>query len=826
VRIGVDMLGVQSRESRGRGIGRYARSLISTLLPLDPSVEYLLYSHPDLPTDDFPNAPNAAVRHLAPGANVAESIDRLAQVNPDGLDVLLLLSPFELHGDYDPPARPLNGPAMSAVLYDLVPFLFQEKYLTWPPAARRFYRNLERLRTYDALLAISEATRDDGRKLLGRSGDRIVNISAASDPAFFTPDRSDPMPRAVRADLDRLGIDRPFVFCLGSTDERKNLLGLIDAFRLLPESTRSAHQLVVACALPPEHVERLRRHAETRGVADSLVLTGQVSDETLRTLYRRCVLFALPSLYEGFGLPLLEAMHCGAAVVGGKNSSQVEVVGDAGLLANVHDAGDIAAKLSAILDDPALAASLRARAPEQAGRFSWEGTASRALEALAGAARRGRRTRRLRVDRAHGEGPRIAIVSPWPPKATGVADYAWRLARELRRHYAVDLYHDAGYEPDLGRDGRDFGCYDHRLFARNAAVRGYRGVLFQMGNSYYHRFVYEALRAHRGIVTLHDFNLANFHHWFAYAGGASPDHLVREAEHSSPGWGEQVGRHIDEWIRDEGVQEAFARRGLALNRRVFEHAAAVVVHSPWCLDRVQADLPEHLDRTSVIPHGASPMPVSPEHRAAIRDRFEIPRNAIVAASFGILHPGKMNLEALDAFAALARSYPSALLLFVGKDLTGGEVRRKAEALGLAGRVRFFGQASDADFLDLVAATDLGICLRRPPTNGETSGALLHLLRHGVAAVVSDVGTFADYPDDVVRKVPWDPDDLAGLSQALLDLADRRDAFGRAALDHVARHHDWPLVAEMYADLIERCPCDKRADRPHYARGARSKGTIS
>ena len=129
--------------------------------------------------------------------------------------------------------------------------------------------------------------------------------------------------------------------------------------------------------------------------------------QTLRTLYRRCAAFAFPSLYEGFGLPLLEAMLCGAAVVAGNNSSQPEVVGDAGLLANVADPTDLAAKLAQLLQDPALAATLRTRALVRARQFRWEQTAERALAVLAGLAER-RPAARCRGDR----GPRAGRGSP------------------------------------------------------------------------------------------------------------------------------------------------------------------------------------------------------------------------------------------------------------------------------------------------------------------------------------------------------------------------------------------------------------------------------
>ena len=158
-----------------------------------------------------------------------------------------------------------------------------------------------------------------------------MTIGTASDGGFFVPDRTDPMPAESQSLLHELGITRPFVFSLGGWDHRKKPWGLIDAFAMLPAELRQAHQLVLTYGVPESERERLRQYAQERGVTDQLVLTDRLADTALRTLYQRCAAFVFWSLYEGFGLPILEAMHCGAPVIAGNNSSQIEVVGDAGL---------------------------------------------------------------------------------------------------------------------------------------------------------------------------------------------------------------------------------------------------------------------------------------------------------------------------------------------------------------------------------------------------------------------------------------------------------------------------------------------------------------
>ena len=173
----------------------------------------MLYGQDGLPTDQIPTAPNAVVRLLRPDpargeTTLAHAMERLTETNPDGLDVLLLLNPLEMAPGYDLPAKPLNGLKMVAVVYDLIPLLFQEEYFPrWPGPefVRRYLQGLNRLRSYDALLAISEATRSDFLSLLGLSPDRVVTIGAASDGRFFVPDRTEPMPEESRRLLQRAG---------------------------------------------------------------------------------------------------------------------------------------------------------------------------------------------------------------------------------------------------------------------------------------------------------------------------------------------------------------------------------------------------------------------------------------------------------------------------------------------------------------------------------------------------------------------------------------------------------------------------------------------
>jgi glycosyltransferase involved in cell wall biosynthesis len=822
VRIGIEMFGTQT-DYRLRGIGRYSRNLVDALLARDPVNNYVLYGQHGLPADHIPTAPNAVVRLLQPDRhsgemNMAHAMERLAESNPDGLDVLLLLNPMEVNLGYNLPAKPLSGLKMVAVVYDLIPLLFQEEYFSgWSGTdfVDRYLQGLYRLRSYDALLAISEATRGDVLSLLGLSSDRVVTIGTASDGQFFVPDRTDPMPAESQTLMHELGIMRPFVFSVGGWDHRKRPWGLIEAFAMLPVDLRQAHQLVLTYGLSGPDRERVRQFAREHGVADQLVITDRLADTALRTLYQRCAAFVLPSLYEGFGLPVLEAMHCGVPVIAGNNSSQIEVVGDAGLLFNVASAGELAAQLVRALGDEGLARELGERAVVQARRFRWEDTADKALAVLTRShvpkTVLHRRSKRKRAPRS-----RIAFFSPLPPLRSGISDYSARLLDELKPRYTIDLYHDSGYLPYLALRSPDFGCYDHRLFERNARVLDYDALIYQMGNSPYHGYMYETLLRHPGIVTLHDLCLMNFHFWYAQQPGVVGEAHIRREFEAFCGAGAEKPLHHLAALADTpgGIPGACIEQGYHLNGRVFEHATSVIVHSPWCVEQVRNWCPARLPKTSVVALGATVLAPSPEQRMAIRARMQMPQDALMIASLGLLQPLKMNAETITAFAPLARAIAEALLIFVGPEVDNGEARRKVIELGLQHRVRFLGHYP-GDLADLAAITDIGVCLRRPPTNGETSASLIDFLRLGVPTIVSDVGTFSYYPDSVVRKHRMDTDGLAGLTRALRELAEdrpRREALGRAAWQYVRQNHTWSGAADSYESIIERA-VDERNRSP-------------
>jgi glycosyltransferase involved in cell wall biosynthesis len=260
-----------------------------------------------------------------------------------------------------------------ATVHDLVPFHNDLGAPRGSLAERLTLRlAVPRTRTF---LCVSEATRKELVERFPSTAAKTRVTPLAADERFS------PEPEA--GERERLGLEGPYVLALGTIEPRKNLERLIEAYAGLPGALRERFPLCLAGSAGWKTgpiMDTLRANA------DSVRQLGYVPDEDLPALYRGAALFAYPSLQEGFGLPVLEALRCGTAVITSGVSSMPEVGGEAARYVNPRDVGDIRSALEELLTDDAKRAVLAARGPAQAARFSWRRTAEDTLAAIEAAA--------------------------------------------------------------------------------------------------------------------------------------------------------------------------------------------------------------------------------------------------------------------------------------------------------------------------------------------------------------------------------------------------------------------------------------------------------
>ena len=362
----LDVQAVQSPDHRGRGIGRWVAEFARALASAAPALVGGLLLNPALPV---PGGGDVACLRATGRLRFPDpATDRERRVYH-------VLSPFELHQDLDAvwPGFARRMPLV-VTLYDLIPEVLAGRYLADPGYRRRYRARQELVRGADAVLAISEATRRDGIEGLDLGPGKVTTVGCGIGPAFTPPASRDAA--FGQASHGVPGLQPGFVLGVGGEDGRKNLEGLLAAYAGLPPDLRARHQLVVACHLTDGYRDHLLGVASAAGIAGRVVLAGYVEDATLIALYQSTALFVFPSLYEGFGLPVAEAMACGAPVVASSTSALGEVAPAAGQF----DPADPAAITSAIhraLTDPAVGAALAAASSVPAP--SWEQAVARAV---------------------------------------------------------------------------------------------------------------------------------------------------------------------------------------------------------------------------------------------------------------------------------------------------------------------------------------------------------------------------------------------------------------------------------------------------------------
>jgi glycosyltransferase involved in cell wall biosynthesis len=227
----------------------------------------------------------------------------------------------------------------------------------------------------DAIIAISEHTRRDLLERLAAPAERITVTPLAHDAGFVRVTD----PRRLAAARKRYGLPEHFILFLGALEPRKNLPRLLEAYAALPSGLRGDVELVVA-GMSGWLNDSIHGRVAELGLEKSVHFAGYVHADDLSAVYSLATVLAYPSLYEGFGLPVLEAMACGTPVLTSNVSSLPEVAGDAATLVDPADVSSIAAGLRGLLESPSLRAELATRGRARAASFSWDRCARQTLE--------------------------------------------------------------------------------------------------------------------------------------------------------------------------------------------------------------------------------------------------------------------------------------------------------------------------------------------------------------------------------------------------------------------------------------------------------------
>ena len=668
-----------------------------------------------------------------------------------------VMSPFEVTMDFDdiwPPWIREAGSRLVVTLYDLIPMVMHDRYVAeWRHMGVAWMARLGLIRSAHQILTISQHTANDAMEQLGIGEERITvvdsGVSGVHSSLVRTAEEADSL---LRRSLPKI---RPrFLLYVGGDDHRKNMDGTLRAYAQLPESVRDAHQLVIAFRVGILRRLEHRAFAQALGIRPrDLVLTGFVTDEQLAALYRRCELFLFPSLYEGAGLPILEAMSCGAPVAASRTTSIPELLGDLEATFDPANPADMARCLEHVLSSPEKLEELRERSRRRVSIYTWERVAKRTLD---GYQRAEEIPLEHRPRRAASNGrKRLAVVTPWPPQESEAALYSRRLVEELAEHAEVEVIVEAD-EHDLDFDRSlepAVKLHTDAEFDWLRGVRGYDRCLFVVGDSRFHMHALEQMTRVPGVALAHDARLLTLY-----------EELHRHRHLYDPYWlenklAEMYGERLPmAELRRIPYEGARAEARVGMTGEVQSSAERVLVHSRYQRELLRLDRPPAPAPTEVVPFAIPP--IEPARDGASPD-------APLVLAVGPVRP-----ELAAAVERLSASHPGARLLD-GDSGAGRELR----------------------------SADLAVYLPSGAESGRPAGAVGALIAARVPTIVSDVGWAGELPEGVVIPVASDctAEMLAEAMRSTLD--DERRRAIQQAQEAYAEENSFARVAERYAELL-------------------------
>ena len=261
--------------------------------------------------------------------------------------------------------HPPRRPRLTTTVYDMTCRLLPELHSAANLRADESFAEL--LRRADGLIAISESTRDDTVRMMRVPAEKIAVVYPGIAEEFFSV-----APAAIESVRRRYALSKPFVLSVGTVEPRKNLDTLLDAFAALPGALRDAFDLVHAGPLGWSSEKTAARLGAIRYL-------GYVPEPDIAPLTAAAAVFAYPSLYEGFGFPVAQAMAAGVPVITSNVSSLPEIAGDSALLIDPRSLNDLRGALTRLLESPALRTELAARGRARARRFTWQACAAQSL---------------------------------------------------------------------------------------------------------------------------------------------------------------------------------------------------------------------------------------------------------------------------------------------------------------------------------------------------------------------------------------------------------------------------------------------------------------
>jgi glycosyltransferase involved in cell wall biosynthesis len=780
LRLAVDLQALQIEGFADRGIGRYIAGATAALARSGRVAAALLA--PELPPPSGLPVELAGTG-LARWDSVGETRRLLSAEEPLAHHIP---APFLHTAPTDPsvlvtvPHWAETGVPRVVTLHDLIPLRHPEQYLPTAAHLDRYRTRAAWVGSADLILTNSEYTRTEAIDLLDCDPSAVVTVGAGVS-SFFTP--SD----GTDNELFRFwfpGLEhRPFVLTVSGSDARKGTARLIAAVSEVVRAGVDVDLLVVG-DLTSTWRDHLLGTAGAEGIEERVVLGGAVGDDLLRACYRRAVVSVMPSVAEGFGLPVLESAACGTPALASSTTALVEVAATTLATFDPTDTQSMATAIATAVTDEERRAEVLDAQRRLAGRSTWDEVARRTIAALDELAEH----LPPPTSPARPLPRRLALVGPLPPAGGGIGTHNARLVEATSALVALDTVTPMLAMPDLPPGT---GHIPADAFGVDSRPASYDAVVYTLGNSHGHLPTVELALKYPGWLWLHEVRLPAIA--VTALSQAEPEAFAARfgwlVERAYPGRApgaaaQRAGRSVLDLVE----------AGVGLVPLLAERCRGLLVNSVVARRLVELDLapltahpPIH-----VLPPPCPPVVDPIGERAPGRGG----RGTDEVVAFGIVSMAKRPDLLVDAVALAG-----CRLSFVGPcpAIMAQVVGDRAEARGIADRVTVTGAVDQVTWGRRLREAALAVQLR-DSGSGESSGAVLECLSAGVP-VLTNLATAAEYGEGTVAHLPSaEPAVVAERIATLLEDEDQRGALSEAGLDF-ARRHQFPDLARALVSIV-------------------------
>lgn len=662
-------------------------------------------------------------------------------------------------------------------VYDIIPYIFPVK--EWGKTiVEEYHRRLDYLKDNKNIeaLYISKATKDDFEQKIGIIEKNCVTTLAADARRFY---------KRRKANIEASHI----ILFTGGFDYRKNIDGAIEAFsRAIDlydnDQEFAKYKLVIVGACSEEVREKYYERLRKKKLEDKVELTGYISEEELGDLYKKAEVFFFPSLYEGFGLPILEAMLGGCYIVSANNSSLPEVCNGYALMC---DAGDIDGMAHILYEAYKRAATEDVKEKNErqdyALGYTWAGTAWHTLNFWESTSKE--------LVGIGEEKDKLAIITPWPLQETGIANYVYKIVPYLQKYYQVDVYSQV--QSNKCKQEENVRIYDLKDFAKNAGE--YKHALYQIGNNAdFHKQIYELLEKVNGVAEIHDFVLTPFFYQGYFVSGDKK----KFKDLLEKGYGKEGTKAFEQCVQT--LQQPDMEK-FPMSHTVVKCAKKVILHNHWSAAHLEGK------NIGVVPHPCfekeeMSQTAKEELISKLKTKYHL-SNELVVGCFGWVNENKRPQVVIGAIQHLLDEGKKVKLIFWGK--SDIRVPNLIKKLNLQKDVYVSGYLEKEEYEAALELSDIVVNLRYP-SMGESSGTLCEAFKYGKPVIVSQLNQYKEYPDEVCWKVPVCSKEevlLTEYLEYLIENPDVRRTLGNNAGEYAEKVLNPERIAKMYYEFLEK-----------------------